>query len=527
MFDFNDKKEFRHFIHEVEEELNEYNDMMSGSLSYDDQDDGDYCSDECDNHFGHFGNDMAIDSSRPKSQNEYGSLHNKKVAALNQLANHLIQEEGLLSMKGRVFVYNREQGCYQRLAKPEKFIIRSLATIAPSADLSVKDLQNLWLRISWDPYCSRDADNFNCNSDYVNALNGVVNYKTGEVIPHAKYYQFTYCIQAKYLESEDVYCPNFEQFCKTSLRPLNTSDNDSVQMTISMKRELLLEMIGYICCDSSAGKCALFFKGEPDSGKSVIANFITRLFHADLISNIPLHKLSDRFNKAELFGRKLNVAGEIQGKRLSEISTFKSVTGSDAISAEFKGKDPFSFTPRCKLLFAGNALPGTLEADTTAAFVNRLVVLLFNHSIPKDEQDKELLDKLWAERDSIFTLAINSLRQLQWRNFQFSIPQESHLFLESFNARGNSLQMFRHDCCEVRPEARVHNADLLAVYKLYCKKNGLEEFSKQKLYDMLSGIPGVHMKRVRIDGNSLQGHVGITLNEQAKMEFWNTESKSS
>lgn len=102
MFDFNDKKEFRHFIHEVEEELNEYNDMMSGSLSYDDQDDGDYCSDECDNHVG---NDMAIDSSRPKSQNEYGSLHNKKVAALNQLANHLIQEEGLLSMKGRVFVY--------------------------------------------------------------------------------------------------------------------------------------------------------------------------------------------------------------------------------------------------------------------------------------------------------------------------------------------------------------------------------------------------------------------------------------
>ena len=112
-------------------------------------------------------------------------------------------------------------------------------------------------------------------------------------------------------------------------------------------------------------------KGEPDSGKSVVANFITQLFQPELISNVPLHKLSERFFKAELFGKKLNVAGEIQGKQLTEIATFKSITGGDAITGEYKGKNPFSFTPRCKLLFAGNALPGTSESDATKAFVNR------------------------------------------------------------------------------------------------------------------------------------------------------------
>ena len=153
----------------------------------------------------------------------------------------------------------------------------------------------------------------------------------------------------------------FSKICRSSL------DGDP------KKRQLLLEMIGYICSDLTVGKCAFFLQGQPNSGKSVIAEFISRLFDPSLVSNVPLHQLGERFSRAELAGKKVNIAGEIAGRALRDISIFKSVTGGDRITGEFKGKDLFYFIPRCKLLFAGNTLPRTTEADTTAAFANRLV----------------------------------------------------------------------------------------------------------------------------------------------------------
>ena len=56
---------------------------------------------------------------------------------------------------------------------------------------------------------------------------------------------------------------------------------------------------------------------------------------------------------------------------------------------EFKGKSPFYFTPTCKLLFAGNTLPETRDTDMTRSFVNRLCIVIFGVSIPKDKQDKK------------------------------------------------------------------------------------------------------------------------------------------
>lgn len=270
-------------------------------------------------------------------------------------------------------------------------------------------------------------------------------------------------------------------------------------------------MIGYCCCDSNAGKCAFFLKGEADSGKSVISELIARLFDRELVANIPLHRLSDRFNKAELFGKKVNIAGEIKAKKLTEISTFKSITGGDRIVAEFKGQNPFYFTPRCKLLFAGNALPGITEADATKAFANRLVVLLFNQSIPKGQQDKDLGDKLWNERDAIFTLAVEALCGLRKRDYQFTLPAESQTYINAFAERENSVQAFVADCCEVAPGLRVHNTTLLDAYAKYCAQNGLVQMSKVRFYELLDSIPGIRSKRLRIGPDNRHGREGIAL----------------
>lgn len=441
------------------------------------------------------------------------SLGGKRNCALDELIDNMIFHGSLKVVEGdQLLEYQHDYGYYRHIRRPERYVAKCLNPGGFLAHLSARDIHDVAKKILWHPVCNNRIDQFNRYESLINTRDGILDFVTGEVQDHSPEYLFTYFINATYLGNpESVSCPTFDHFCETSLAPLHHLSDEADKAIIEQKRRLLLEMIGYICCDSNAGKCALFLKGAPDSGKSVIVNFIHSFFDLELISAVQLHQLSDRFAKAELFGKKLNVSGEIQGKKLREITTFKCITGGDRIEAEYKGKDLFSFVPRCKLLFAGNALPTTSEADATKAFVNRLTILLFNHSIPKKDQDKDLLDKLLAEKDAIFTLAMDALRELKNRNYCFTIPKESKDFLNSFEERGNSLQSFLKDDCVIEPGARIFNTDLCRAYTQYCLKNGLEEFSKAMLYEMLSGVPGVTMKRVRIGPENRWGHAGVRL----------------
>ena len=218
-----------------------------------------------------------------------------------------------------------------------------------------------------------------------------------------------------------------------------------------------------------------------------MGHVLTHLIGEDLVSSVQLDSLSGRFNRAQLANKKLNYCGEIKATKLHDIAVFKMITGGDRIEGELKGKDAFFFTPSCKLVFSGNALPGTTEADATKAFTNRLVVLLFNQSIPKEKQDKSLLEKMLGEKDSIFTLAIYSLHDLKRRNYQFTLPQESVEYIEGFSHSENSVLSFIEECCEIGNDQRAFNVDLVSAYSKFCKENGLEQYDRGKFFSMALG----------------------------------------
>ena len=397
--------------------------------------------------------------------------------------------------------YDQDGGFYRQTKTILPQITRILADNVRK--FSYRDLEEIENLIRIYPDFGGTADQFNADPSRINTATGILDWEDQSETPHSSTVMFTYCVDAQFLftSERNLSAPTFEHFCATSLEGDDT------------KREFLLEVIGYCLSDCTGAKCAFFLKGAPDSGKSIMLDFISKLLDPTLISSIPLHKLHERFNRAVLCGKKINVSGEIVGKSISEISTFKSITGGDAIEAEFKGQDMFFFTPRCKLIFAGNTLPGTKENDATAAFANRLAVLLFNHSIPKNQQDKQLLSKLIAERNTIFTLSMHALRRLKNRNYQFVYPEDSLVFIQAFAGRHNSLHCFIQDCCELHASYAVHNVTLYAAYVTYCTQNGLDVFSKSKLYEMLSGITGVSSARFRLQDANLHGHRGIRIKQ--------------
>lgn len=424
--------------------------------------------------------------------------------SLNDLVAHLVRIGIFLCCRGKLYFYNLDKGIFIPLPENEIwFYICRYASRGVTDCFEPKDIKKLIAKLKINLDLHFDSDKFDTYDDLININNGVFNVHTGELIPKKREYYFTSNIDAAFFEDVSLDdCPTFKKFYETSL----CGDDKSLT--------LLLQIIGYLCCNYSPAKKAFMFIGEKNCGKSKILEFISRLIGENNVCNIPLHKLGNRFNVAELSRNKVNIQAELSLDPLREIETFKNAVGGDTLCGEDKGENLFYFKNKCKLLFAGNGMPTLKTQDTTQAFVSRLVFLIFPKEIPEDERDTELIEKLYAERDVIFSLAIKELQKLIQNRFQFELPELSKIQTQSFTEQNNQITDFINECCAFGKDCKVFSRDLYYAYEKFCKDNCLFVHSQTAFLDAVSMHEGVVRSRVRINGERLRGFEGIELNMQ-------------
>ncbi len=151
----------------------------------------------------------------------------------------------LLTEDGEPFAYDEELGRYRPIPQLTAWLANFFPEIT-TRSLLANDLREIAQRLTWrqDLLCKRDE--FNRSKELVNLENGVFNLETGELLEHDPRFRFlpTRSEPATWKTPEYINCPTFEAFCRSSL------DGDP------QKRQLLLEMIGYICSDLTVGKSA-------------------------------------------------------------------------------------------------------------------------------------------------------------------------------------------------------------------------------------------------------------------------------
>lgn len=433
--------------------------------------------------------------------NSHFNVENGKIPANTAYA---IAGKFLAKFKAKVLdeellVYDEALGYFAKMPKftayveIEKLYPKKLKQIAKSSlanEIYVQLLRKANLQI--------DASKLNAHPHLINCINGVIDVFSGKLLPHSPQYFFTYCIQAEYKANPKT-AKAFEHFCETSL------NGDK------KKRKLLLQIMAYVCSDLPGAKKAFFLAGAPDSGKSVISAFLQSLIGSSHVSNVPLQKLGERFYQACMFGKKLNIQAEIKNSKLTDLSIFKAITGGDGIMAEYKFGTPFFFVPKLKLVFAGNSLPTSSEAEVTKAFLNRLCVLTFDTSIAKKNQDPNLSEKLWAERHDIFTMAINTLSKLYQKNFEFATPDDSTRFINHYAKLSNSLESFINDCCIVSADSSVPVSSFSKAYKNYCVENGFETLNAPEIAQFLYNKYQITKRRIHKTTSNLYHFCGIKL----------------
>ena len=136
------------------------------------------------------------------------------------------------------------------------------------------------------------------------------------------------------------------------------------------------------------------------------------------VSNVAWQALNDRFKTAELFGKWANICAELPTKGIEDNGIFKALVGEDYLTVEKKNKNPFSFQPYARLLFSCNSIPKNY-GDKSEGFYRRLIIVRFNHSVPEERRDPELLEKFRCEADGIFQFALEGLAAADAESFSF------------------------------------------------------------------------------------------------------------
>jgi putative DNA primase/helicase len=237
----------------------------------------------------------------------------------------------------------------------------------------------------------------------------------------------------------------------------------------------LQRIAGYCLTADTSEQALFFFDGPGGNGKGVFLNTLQGIFR-DYAKPTAIETLTashgDRHPTeiADLLGARMVICTETErGKRWAE-SRIKQLTGGDKVSARFMGRDFFTFVPTFKLAISGNSKP-SLRAD--AAMRRRFQVIPFRVTIPKEERDKDLSEKLKREWPGILAWAIAGC--MAWQrdglNPPASVVGATTAYMDE--QADDTLAVWIADCWDTSdPVARTPMSKLHASYKAYALNAG-------------------------------------------------------
>jgi putative DNA primase/helicase len=156
----------------------------------------------------------------------------------------------------------------------------------------------------------------------------------------------------------------------------------------------------------------------------------------------------------------------------------------------------FEFDPQFKLFIDANHRPRI--SGTEDAIWYRLKMIPFTVSIPKDQQDKHLLEKLVAEAPGILAWAVQGC--LRWQHDGgLGAPEAVTHATEGYRNEMDPVTDFIADCCIEGPDAIESSSDLLQAYLSWCKNNRENPVSQTAFGTALTrrGVDGVRSSGVR------------------------------
>lgn len=277
-------------------------------------------------------------------------------------------------------------------------------------------------------------------------------------------------------------------------------------------RKQLQEFVGYCLAGGEPWlKKALMIFGPTDAGKTVFLEVVERLFGDGAnAAQTPQYLASERWGLHHLKGKPVNIRHDVDAERLQRLGVLKEIIDGNTVTAEQKGKDPYSFKPETRHLFAANRAPKRPVDDE--AFWNRWLTVVFPESVPPEEQTpkSELLDGLTEGLPGVLNWALDGLDRLR-ENGGFTAAPRPDEVRQRWEQFGSPVEQFKHTKLVKDPDAVVPTRRVQEEFRLFCRDRGYEDLSDQELTRELTKDPAIGKSQRRVAGDRPRVYTGVCL----------------
>jgi putative DNA primase/helicase len=216
-----------------------------------------------------------------------------------------------------------------------------------------------------------------------------------------------------------------------------------------------LQRVAGYCLTGHVSEHVIFFlHGTGANGKTVFTSAVSGIM-GDYALAAPMDTfIESKIDRhptelAMLRGARLVTATETEAGRHWNESRLKALTGGDMISARYMRGDFFQFAPTFKLMISGNYRPSLRNIDE--AIRRRLHLIPFTVTIPPDERDPDLPDKMKAEWPGILQWMLDGCTD--WRECGLAPPEAVTKATNEYLDAEDDIGSWLAECCIEQPDA--------------------------------------------------------------------------
>ena len=348
------------------------------------------------------------------------------------------------------------------------------------------------------------------NKDFICLNNGVYDIKGHKLVPHDPKYFFLSRLPIVY--NENAKCPMLGKLMENIFTEKQINEE--------------YEWLGYCLLGGNRYKLVSFYLGNTDCGKSTYFNVISEIFGTKNIASIEPQDLTKEFYSFGLFGKMLNISGDIGTHKIKGFHKVKQLTGNDPITANIKGKPMVRFINNAKMMFGANRMP-TID-DTTTAGYNRIRQVNLERIISDEMQSDFNFDDYITEVElsGFFNLILDGLYKLDKRGrFDMKSLEDR---IEEIENTTNGMFIWQPNLIEFTDidSDKVFLIDLFISYQEWYRDAGLVvPLSKYGFaIDFRKAFNRRYLdsKVVNIDGKTGAGFTGIIMVDEVKNNGFET-----
>ena len=340
-------------------------------------------------------------------------------------------------------------------------------------------------------------ERFDAVPGIINVRNGLLRLDGMEFAPHDPDHLSRVQLNAEY--DPDAAADGFKKF----LEEVIPEQED---------RETLMEVVSTALVGNQVNlEKIVMFVGEGHNGKSTLLEIISEVFGQGNISHVSIHQLiEERFARAELDGKMMNIYADISGNEITNLGVIKSLVTGEPIMAEYKGQPIFVLRNKAKLVFSCNRLPNIGE-DSDAVF-RRFIIINFPVQFDGAKDNPNLKRELTTEEEKsgILNMLLDSLRQVVDNGGRLTHAMTIDGMRDMWRTQSDHVKRFASDCLKKADGHNEDKTDVYQAYTMYCKFVREQPMDNQPFSRRMSRL-GYRHGKARVNGRAVNAWLNVQI----------------